>query len=80
MMQKCLCYYRIIIHIYVHTFLYFFVEFKPPQIFTHIENESVHANWSLSPDQELSISYLEFSRQGWFLTGNCTDNGIIIVS
>ena len=58
-----------------------FVDFKPPQIFKqYFDNGTYLVSWSLLTDQELSFDYLEDSQQGWFLSGNCTKNGIVMVS
>ena len=71
-MCLCICSYLIVCT---------FIEFKPPQIFTqHFENGTLYASWSLLPDQELSIDYLNYLLYGWFLSGNCTNNSIVLVS
>ena len=67
----------IVVLVYVH----FFVEFKPPQIFTQsFGNGTYYTSWSLLPDQWLSIDYLQYSLKGWLLSGNCTKNNIVLVS
>ena len=39
-----------------------------------------YVTWSLLPDQLLSTAYLKIKRTGWLMTGNCTVNGVVVVS
>jgi len=53
--------------------LCFFTELKPPQILANCsENRKAYFSWILPSEQVLSPNYLKRSRDGWFLSGNCT--------
>ena len=66
----------------------FYVEFKGPQVFAQcFENGTAHFSWNLSPNKvlspnkDLSLSFLEYSRRGWLISGNCThENNTIYTS
>lgn len=60
-------------HIHKSVNYLFSVEFKPPQISAQcFENGTASFNWNISPDQDLSVPYLDYHLFGWILSGNCS--------
>ena len=61
---------------------YFFVELKPPQIDAQclVQDGKAHFRWCWSPGQGLSLTYLNRSKFGWIISGNCKHQNTVVVS